>query len=75
MLKGSFHYFSHYFSTMVSEVDEQVIKAVKLFRLAPAAGATFSYVDVLVHVGVEHNFAMTETYQVRFNFQSESILQ
>jgi hypothetical protein len=60
---------------MTSEINEKVIKAVQLFCLVPAAGTWFSYVEALVHVGVERDVAATGTYRVKFNFHSDSIRQ
>jgi hypothetical protein len=63
------------FTTMTSEIDEKVIKAVELYRLVPAANTSFSYTDALVHVGVELDVARTETYRMKFNYHAESIRQ
>ena len=60
---------------MTSEINEKVIKAVQLFPLVPAAGTSFSYVDALVHAGLERDVATTETYRVNFEFYSDSIRQ
>jgi hypothetical protein len=63
------------FSTMTSEIDEKVIKAVKLFRLAPAAGTSFSYVDAFEYVGLKRDVAKTDDYRLKFNFLHDSIHQ
>ena len=60
----------------MTSVNEEVIQeAVQLYRLVPAAGTSFSYVDALVSVGVERDDATTDTLRVRFNFHSDSIRQ